>query len=784
MNNSPVSRHLVFATWAHFVFLALAILVPMLVFASFMLVRFAETEQRRLEFSARDTTREISLAVERELVGLQSTLTALALSPSLKNDQLELFHGYATEVGSLIGAVITVRNIDSRQLLNTNTPWGKPLPVGSALKSADAEAKLTRKTVISDVFFGVADRRTWIALVAPILRGEEVVYFLSLSIPLSRVQEVLRRVLIEEQYMALVADRNIVAIATSKPSDDTLGKPIKMLSAKDLSSPSGIIRDRTFDGVSTAVFFEQSAVTGWVSILSVPTADLNAPLRQAVSALSALGLGLTTLSVLLAVVFSRRLVVPLLGLTRNAEALAAGQRVEPVYSTIKEINAIGNALTQAATSLDRRRLERDAAESALRSANENLERSVASRTQELTDEMQRRESVEAQFRQAQKIEAVGQLTGGIAHDFNNMMAIIMGNLQLLQKRLGAEDTNLKRFVEHAMEGARRATSLTRSLLSFSRQTPLDPVIFDANKLVAGMSEMFRRTIPENIEIETVLAGGLWKIYADYNALENALLNLVLNARDAMPSGGKVTIETANTALDDAYVQAHPDLSAGQYVLIAVTDQGEGIPLTILSRVYDPFFTTKPLGQGTGLGLSQVYGYAKQSGGHIKIYSEPKHGTTVKLYLPRNLTESTSAKELSLAKTSEPTIGASPRGRDQDVVLVVEDEDAVRSVTVEMLSGLGYSTLQAQNGHVALELLEKNPAVSMLFTDIVMPGINGRQLADEALLRRPGLKVLFTTGYTRNAIIHNGVLDKDVQLIMKPFTIDALAAKLQAVLHSA
>ncbi|MCW5681339.1 MAG: CHASE3 domain-containing protein [Xanthobacteraceae bacterium] len=392
---------------------------------------------------------------------------------------------------------------------------------------------------------------------------------------------------------------------------------------------------------------------------------------------------------------------------------------------------------------------------------------------ELVSETAKRASAETRIRQMQKMEAVGQLTGGIAHDFNNMLAIVIGSLSLMQKRLARGDTDVSKYSDAAMEGAQRAATLTSRLLAFSRQQPLQPATLDLNKLVAGMSELLRRTIGENVQMETVLAGGLWRTHADPGEVENAILNLCVNARDAMPGGGKLTIETANCYLDEAYSSEHPGVPAGQYVLIAVSDTGSGMSTDIANRAFDPFFTTKPTGKGTGLGLSQVYGFVKQTGGHVKIYSEVDHGTTIKIYLPR-----TQRAEDIVSTQPKPAL---PTGDPTVIILVVEDEDRVRLVSVAALRELGYTVLHADSGPSALEVLKKNPGVNLLFTDIVMPGMNGRALATEAEKLNPGMRILYTTGYTHNAVVHNGVVDSDAQLIVKPYTIDQLALKVREVL---
>jgi len=387
----------------------------------------------------------------------------------------------------------------------------------------------------------------------------------------------------------------------------------------------------------------------------------------------------------------------------------------------------------------------------------------------LIAEIANREKIEHQLRQAQKMEALGQLTGGVAHDFNNMLAIIVGALNILRRRLERGEKDIGSFIDAALQGAHRATQLTQRLLAFSRQQALEPQALDSNKLISGMSDLLRRTLGEIIQVEIVLAGGLWKTFVDPGQLESAVLNIAVNARDAMGPGGKLTIETANAYLDENYEAAHADVKAGQYVLICITDTGLGMEPEVIAKAFDPFFTTKAPGKGTGLGLSQVHGFVKQSGGHVKIYSEPNQGTTLKIYMPRYHGDAEEAVERRPGSEEQ-----MPQAKENEVVLVVEDEEAVRMVTVEGLRDLGYNVLHASGAAEALRLLEANPGVTLLFTDVVMPEVNGRQLADQARKLYPTLKVVFTTGYTRNAVVHNGILDAGVKLLGKPFTLYDLA----------
>ena len=429
-------------------------------------------------------------------------------------------------------------------------------------------------------------------------------------------------------------------------------------------------------------------------------------------------------------------------------------------------------LARVRSNLELARIRREAAEQ-LRALNESLE-------QRVSEEIAERLRTEEALRQAQKMEAVGQLTGGVAHDFNNLLTAITGGAEtvrrLLPEKLGPHEERIRRAVRMIEEGSQRAATLTQRLLAFARRQALDPRPLDMNRLVASMSELLRRTLGEAIAIETVLAGGLWRTMVDPNHLESALLNLAVNARDAMPNGGRLTIETANAYLDEAYAQQHQDVLPGQYVMVAVSDTGTGMSKDIMDRVFEPFFTTKEIGQGTGLGLSQVYGFIKQSNGHIKLYSEPDHGTVVKLYLPRQIGELPLDADVEAA-------AAVPDGSGE-LILVVEDDDTVRAYSTESLRELGYRVLAATNGWEGLEVLARYPAIRLLFTDVGLPGgMTGRQLADQARQQRPDLLVLFTTGYARNAIVHGGILDPGTHLLPKPFTHLALASKIRALLDA-
>lgn len=464
-------------------------------------------------------------------------------------------------------------------------------------------------------------------------------------------------------------------------------------------------------------------------------------------------------------------VLPLLASLLHAES-------ELLQATARE-QAAADATQRAhhlAVALDGARADVATTARQLRDLNANLEQRIA-------EEISRRLQAEAALRHAQKLEAIGQLTGGVAHDFNNLLTVILGGLDSIDRQASSlpncpEKARILRSQRMAQQGAQRAATLTARLLAFARRQPLDPKPIDVDRTIGGMTELLRSTLGETIRIETVGTAGLWRAFADRPELEHAILNLAVNARDAMQDGGKLTLETGNVWLDETYVRDLPEpVTPGQYVLIAVTDTGQGMDHGTLGRVFEPFFTTKDVGKGTGLGLSQVYGFMRQSGGHIRIYSKIGNGTTVKLFLPRvpaGTDDDVHTKsDLSLSLEGGP-----------ETVLVVEDHADLRAYSCEVLRELGYRVLEAETAAQGLAVLRTNTDVHLLFTDVVLPdGIDGGRLAKEARLLRRSLKVLFTTGYARNAIVHNGRLDAGVHLLTKPFTRRALAEKVRQVLDS-
>ena len=740
--------------------------LPPCALAGLALWRFADSERSRAVEFLQAQAQGIASDIDRSFGNSATMLLALASAPTLQN----LAEPAAAEAmlrtfAARSGRPLILIDGQGRVLVDTRgTGGGAP----GVVRPPGPGDEPFRGAVVSNVRAGVADGGFGAVVAVPVARAGGA---LSLATVVSSADasRIIASSGVPPDWIVSIVDRRGVHLARSHGADAYVGKPVvPALVDRIKRGIPGLIETDSLEGIPLISTIVRAPDSRWSVAIGLPRAELEAPLSARLLQLLVAGLAVLAGTIVLVLLLVRRFEGSFSRLTQAAADLGAGNPVSLPVQFVREANTIGQAMGRASRQL----AERAASVSEARAG---LESQVTARTAELVAEMQRREDTEQQVRQMQKIEAVGQLTGGIAHDFNNMLAIVLSCLDLVERRLARGQSDVGTYIDGARQGAERAAALTRRLLAFARQQPLEPRVVDCNRLVADVSDLLRRTIPENVTIETVLAGGLWRSHVDTNQLESALVNLAANARDAMPDGGKLTIETANAHLDDRYAAQHPEVRAGQYVLIAMTDTGMGMSPEAMRKAFEPFFTTKPLGQGTGLGLSQVHGFLKQSGGHAMIYSEPGQGVTVKLYLPRFF----GAAEDAAGEGRAPSI---PRARDGTLVLVVEDEAEVRRLTLDMLAELDYRTLAADSGEQALQLLAANPAVRVLLTDVVMPGMNGRQLADRALQMRPALKVLFTTGYTRNAIVHNGMLDPGVNLIMKPFTLEALAQKLALVVE--
>jgi signal transduction histidine kinase/CheY-like chemotaxis protein len=757
----------------YLILLVVSVLLPVLLFTGVVFARYYISEQQRLEQDLQDTARQFALVIDRDLAGLQSTLETLATSQRLVEGDIAGFDQQARRVREFIDVDVLARDVTGQQIVNTRVAFGTPLPREAI--PGDDEVGKTRQSVVTGIFTGAVAQRPVFTITSPVVADGRVVYLLNLSLPPERMAALLSQSL-EPGQRAGIVDRNDRIVARTENLPSVIGTMAAPDFVRATRAKEGIWRGTNVAGEAVRSAFTRSKLSGWIVYVSLPEERILGSMRETVLALIVLGLMLIALAMLVAYWVGGRLARSMGTLASQAAALGSGEPIAPRRLPVAEIDDVGRELVNAAAGLHERAAARDKAEAELRRFSESLERMVEERTEALVSEMRKRAETENQLHQVQKMDAIGHLTGGLAHDFNNMLAIILGNLDLARRRLAKGEAGIDKFLNNSLEGARRAATLTQRLLAFARRAPLAPQPVDANKLVAGMSDLLHRSLGEMVQIETVLAAGLWRTNADPNQLESAILNLAVNARDAMPEGGKLTIETGNAYLDENYAAHHAGMAAGQYLLLAVTDTGTGMAPEVQEKAFDPFFTTKATGIGTGLGLSQVYGFVKQSGGHVKIYSEAGEGTTIKIYLPRHF-----GPDVAAGDTAERF--ALPAG-DGATVLVVEDEAGVRRYSADALRELGYRVLEAENPGAALELIDTENDIELLFTDVVMPDMNGRKLSEAAIAKRPGLKVLFTTGYTRNAIVHNGMLDPDVNLLSKPFTLDQLARKIADVLKGA
>ena len=717
----------------------------------------------------------IAALIDNEIETHLAVAATLARSRELQNGNLRAFREQAELAVEIVpNAWLALSSPDGQQLVNTLTSQNDPLPKHIA-PDVIARAFAEKSPQVSDLVFGPVAQR-WTAFAeSPVFRDGQPLYSLSITLPSASFLTLIRNNTSPGEIAGLI-DRSKKFIARVPDHETRIGTlasdPFRAAMAQ---RPEGWFEGRTIEGTLSVTGYA-STKYGWAVGIAQSEDDIARPLSPIflTSALSALGL--TALALGLAFIFGQFTNRGMTSLAEKARRLQAGESFVAPPALFAEAGLIGNTLEEVSKQLERRTEE-------IKEYQTTLEAKVADRTAELVTEVKRRSEAESTLRQTQKMESIGQLTGGIAHDFNNMLTVILGNLDTARRRINSMQNveTLTRPIEAAQLGARNAAKLTHRLLAFSRQQALEPEPLNLNALVSNISDMLSRTVGETIKLETVSGAGLWPIFADPNQVENSLVNLAINARDAMPSGGRLTIETANAYLDDAYVGRFGDVAAGQYVMLSVSDSGTGIEPTVLEKVFEPFFTTKEQGKGTGLGLSMIHGFARQSDGHIRIYSEVGIGTTVKIYLPRHI-EPTSGDVNPRGEMVNAQ--AMPHAKAGETVLLVEDDPGVRAYAIDVLEDVGYKVVAASSGPEALQLISEALRIDILFTDVVLPeGLNGRELAKKVLAQREELPVLFTTGYTRNAIIHHGRVDADVNLVMKPYTQRDLARKIREVLDT-
>ncbi len=742
------------------IWMVIVCLLPAWVGMAVLIQSIYQRERDRAAQNTMQTARALVQAVDRQLAVARTAAEVLSKSAALQAGDLAAFHSRASEIVRQIpGNNMVLTDESGQQLLNTLVPYGDPLPMHGNDPNLRAVFATGRPST-SDLFIGPVARRPLVAVEVPVFRDGRVKYALAIALFSDRLGELLERQDLPPGWIASIFDSSGTIVArTHSPATFVGHAGSPALTRMMAQQASGFLEAPTLEGLPVYAAFSRSEVSRWAVAIGVPAAELDHDLYLFLWLSCAGALFLLAVGIALAGYQSRRMASAVQALVEPAMAFGRGEAPRIPRLRIREIDQAAQALGRAFDILQRRTDERDKAEHEKKIAED------AARAMKI--------AAEEKVRQTQKLETIGQLTGGIAHDFNNILTVITGTIDILTNAV-ADRPKLAAVARMISEAADRGSELTQRLLAFARKQPLQPRRTDVNALIVDTAKLLRPTLGEHVEIEAMLEPALWPALVDRSQLSTALLNLAVNARDAMPEGGKLTLETDNVVLDEVYAAANPDAHPGPYVLIAVSDTGSGIPAAIRDKVFEPFFTTKEVGKGTGLGLSMVYGFVRQSDGHIKIYSEEGQGATIRLYFPR-------IEHAAASDTESPALAPLPMGGE--TILVVEDDALVRDYVIAQLASLGYGTLAAANGAEALALVEQETTFDLLFTDVIMPGMNGRQLADQVCRRRPAVGVLYTSGYAENAIQHHGRLDPGVLLLAKPYRKADLARMIRLALAS-
>jgi signal transduction histidine kinase len=723
--------------------LVVCTVLPFLVFSGLLVHRSASDEQEQIALTVRTAARGAADDINRMVGGLRLLTIALADSKLLQTSDLAAFHVQASELVRRQNLTTVLYDPTGRQLVNTSVPFGADLPADPGAISHVIE---TGTTDISDLITDTRTGKPIVTIAVPVKRDRTLVYVLVMQISNAIAAVMADQFILQEQTIGLIDRQGSIIYRTRDPERYIgLKAPSDVLNQID-GLDEGSLLSSTRTGIPNYIAFSRVKLAGWVLATSIPRHVLFAPANQSLLRLLALGAGTLLFAGLIAWAIGRAIARPVAGLSRLATALGAGEPTDrPPPTRIREIDAVTDSMLVAADSLRQQTEQRARAMSALQT------------------EIDGRRQVEWQLVQSQKMEAIGQLTGGLAHDFNNLLGIVIGNLDMLREQ-PTIDPEHDELASSALEAALRGAELTRLMLAFARRQPLLPELCDINQVIRVIVRLLRRTLGEDILIDLQLADDVWPVLIDRVQLEAAITNLATNARHAMPRGGELAIITRNTCLDEDYAAAHADLVAGDYVSIEVSDTGTGMPPGLVERIFEPFFTTKEPGQGTGLGLSMVFGFLKQSGGHINVYSELGEGTTFRLYLPP-------ARDAAIPDVviEQPP----PKSGCNETILVVEDSAGLRQVLIRQLTAAGYRVLEADNARAALDSIEAHTAIDLLLTDIVMPGgINGHELARIAVQLQPKLKMLLTTGFSEMA---NGgaKLPSTARILHKPYRKDEL-----------
>ena len=739
---------------ARLVLLVVASLVPLMAFSlvgQYLQYRdaVAITGRQTLEFA-----RGLSAVVAQELQSRMVALQVLALSPALHSDDVDIAafraQAEAVIVQQFPGSNVVLLRRDGQQLMNTLLSRGASLPKRPTMQWT-RQVFETGEPVVSNFYMGAVGPRPVVAIDVPVKRADgSVAYVVSTNPRLEDFEEIVHRQRFPASWVISIIDRGGTNLARTPNPERFVGRAAgDMLLALLANEPEGTFEATSREGISVVASFSRAARFGWASAVGVPRSEVIAPALAAMTRTLAVGTLLLALSVGLALLLARQITGPIAVLSRLAGNVDGDAVLAAAPTGLREADEVARALR---TAEEKRRLSEQSQQQAAAALHESEEK----------------------LRQSQKMEAVGQLTGGLAHDFNNLLLVVIGNLDMLLESK-KDDPQVQELAHQAFEAAQRGADLTRSLLAFARKQPLRPRRIAINDLVGGVARLLGRTLGEQIEISLELAPTLWPVVADPAQLEAALTNLATNARDAMPKGGRLRVVTANQSLDEDYCAQHADVAPGDYAMIQVTDTGTGMSPDVMAQIFDPFFTTKGRGEGTGLGLSMVFGFLKQSGGHVNVYSEAGVGTTFRLYLPRD--------RGAAEQDQRPAVEATAPGGGE-TILVVEDNPALRQLVVLQLTTLGYRVREAENAAGAIALLEGDARIDLLFADVVMPGkLDGYGLVRVVRERWPAVRIVLTSGFPGSRPDRDTAEFADVPLLTKPYRRSELARTLRDALKT-